>query len=481
MQTKFELYQKVTPLAHLGIWERNLLTGELYWNGVMREIYGVDKDFYPDLEKTYELYADRGAIRKLIDDAVKTSDPQSGEFELIEQQGKIKWVKVRARSGFEDGRCTLLYGTVEDITEQISLFKKLAEREEQFHQAFEFAPIGMALVSTRGGWIRVNKTLSQMLGYENEEFLTRLFQDITHPDDLETDLHQMEQLLAGQIDKYQMDKRYFHKDGSIIWASLHVTLVRDPQGKPMYFVSQIKDITERKKMELERIKTMEIISAQNSRLLNFAHIVSHNLRSHTGNIQMITDMIGNETDPAEKDHLIGLLGINAANLQETLLHLNEVVDVHANSGHSIKKLNLLHEVSKIADVLSAPLKQAEAILTISIAPEMDLDYEQAYLDSILLNLLTNSIKYRDPERQLRINVLTDYVDGKVVLEVNDNGIGINMPLNGHKLFGMYKTFHGNQDARGIGLFLVKNQVEVMGGSISAESIPGQGSTFRIEF
>lgn len=481
MQTKLQLYQKVTPLAQLGIWERNLVNGEVYWNPVIRDILEVGDDFEPAEQPATQFYLDRAAIIEMIETAKNTGEPQAAELQLRTAKGNLRWVKVRIRADLENGNCTLIYGSLEDITESVVLIRKLRESEEQFHQAFDFAPIGMALVSLEGRWMRVNHTLCRLFGYEAEALLRTTFQELTVPEDLEADLALLQRLLAGELNTYHLEKRYLHQDGSVIWALLYVTLVRDEQGVPLYFVSQIKDITERKQMELERSKTLEIITAQNQRLLNFAHIVSHNLRSHTGNIQMVTDMISKEQDPVEKEHLISMLGINAANLQETLMHLNEVVDVQAHGRQTLKPLNLLQEVNKIAELLAVQLRQADGHIIIDVPNEIELNYDQAYLESILLNLLTNAIKYRDARRPLQISVRAERRRDDLTLEIADNGIGIDLATHGHKLFGMYKTFNGNADARGIGLFLVKNQVEVMGGRITARSMPGQGTTFIIEF
>lgn len=481
MHTKLELYQKVTPLAHLGIWEIKLLTGEVYWNAIVKQILEIPDEQNPSQEEFLAFFTDQEALVKLIGHAQKTGGPENQDFQLRSSKGNLRWVKIRIGAGFEGDECVVLYGTIKDITEDVEMITKLAAQEEQFHQAFDFAPIGMALVNTSGGFIRVNKTLCQLMGYAPGHLLELSFQELTHPEDLEADLELMYQLLDGKIGSYQMDKRYFHQSGQIIWASLHVTLVRDKAQAPLYFVSQIKDITERKKMELDRIKTMGVISAQNNRLLNFAHIISHNLRSHTGNIQMITDMIGTEEDAAEKEVLINMLAINVANLQGTLLDLNEVVDVHTDVNRVLKPLNLLAVVRKTTEILSVSLKQTGARLVITIDPQIELDYDQTYLESIILNLLTNALKYSSTERTPEIHIRASQYCGQLILEVADNGIGINLEMHGYKVFGMYKTFHGNSDARGLGLFLVKNQVEAMGGNITVESTPGEGTKFKIEF
>ena len=124
-----------------------------------------------------------------------------------------------------------------------------SEADALFQNAFEHAAIGMALVAPDGSWLRVNRSVCQITGYSEDELLKRTFQDITHPDDLEHDVANVKKILAGEIDTYQMEKRYFHKNGSIIWVLLSVSLVRDKDGKPRFFISQIQDITRRKEGE----------------------------------------------------------------------------------------------------------------------------------------------------------------------------------------------------------------------------------------
>jgi PAS domain S-box-containing protein len=124
-----------------------------------------------------------------------------------------------------------------------------AAGDSLFQNAFEHAAIGMALVAPDGKWLRVNRSVCEITGYSEAELLQRSFQDITHPDDLDLDLANVGKMLAGEIDSYQMEKRYLHKNGAIVWALLSVSLVRDNDGKPRFFISQIQDITSRKESE----------------------------------------------------------------------------------------------------------------------------------------------------------------------------------------------------------------------------------------
>jgi PAS domain S-box-containing protein len=138
-----------------------------------------------------------------------------------------------------------------EIIERQRVHAALRESEERFREAFDHAAIGMALVAPDGRWLRVNQSLCAIVGYSEPELLATTFQAITHPDDLDADLHQVHQMLAGAIHSYHMEKRYFHKSGRVVWAMLSVSLVRDAHAQPLYFISQIQDITQRKRAETE--------------------------------------------------------------------------------------------------------------------------------------------------------------------------------------------------------------------------------------
>jgi PAS domain S-box-containing protein len=150
----------------------------------------------------------------------------------------------------DDGRSVGVLGLVRDVSDRKRDEEILLESEERFRSAFDYAAIGMALVAPDGGWIQVNRALCDLVGYSRDELLGgATFQDITHPDDLEADLEFVRQMLEGEIDTYQMEKRYFHKRGHIVWVLLSVSLVRSSDGSPLYFISQIQDITARKEAE----------------------------------------------------------------------------------------------------------------------------------------------------------------------------------------------------------------------------------------
>jgi PAS domain S-box-containing protein len=152
-------------------------------------------------------------------------------------------------SPLETEEGTLVSSAIRDVTDRKRAEDALRLSEERFSTAFENASIGMALVSCDGRWLKVNRSICELLGYSSEELLTKTFQDITYPDDLQTDLEYVRQMLAGEIRTYQMEKRYLHKSGHVVWVLLSVSLVRDGNDQGLYFISQIQDITKRKRAE----------------------------------------------------------------------------------------------------------------------------------------------------------------------------------------------------------------------------------------
>ena len=491
---------------------------------------------------------------------------------------------------------------------------------EIFEGSFKNAAIGMALLDPTGRWLEVNNRLCQIVGYQPAELRELTFQDITHPDDLEADLSLLKELVEGKRSYYQMEKRYFHKNGNTIHIILSVSLVRDSAGDALYFISQITDVTslketqkalgkalddlenileassqvsiigfnqmgiissfnkgaenlleyskeevigklpyailhleqeiEERRHELENFSNesfgpadtlkfladhglphtkewnfrarsgklmpvqvtitpiekdnqitgylsvatdikelkrtqkeissiLHITQEQNDRLKNFANIVSHNLRNHSANFKNLLNLYLDEVPEQGGNELVQMLLLASGQLEETVFDLEKIVTSNKSTYEDLESLNLNSAVEKAITSVHPILPETGTTIINDIPKHLEVMALPAYLDSIILNLTTNAIKYRENSREsyLRFSALQN--SDKVVVKIEDNGIGIDMKKFGDKIFGMYKTFHGNEDARGIGLFITKNQVETMGGRISVTSAVGKGTVFEI--
>jgi len=233
---------------------------------------------------------------------------------------------------------------------------------------------------------------------------------------------------------------------------------------------------------LERSRhLLALTNQQNARLQNFAYIISHNIRSHSANLTALVKFLQATTDPAQADMFVKMLKTSTDKLAETIVNLNEIVTSNSPSNQLREPRLLRAEVANTLEALSVLMHEHQVAISLDIPAETTVKVVPAYLDSILLNLISNAVKYRSPTAPLRI-ALGCYRDANfTVLTVKDNGRGLDLSRNRAKLFGMYKTFHDNEDSRGLGLFITKNQIESMNGKIEVESEVGVGSTFKVYF
>ena len=255
----------------------------------------------------------------------------------------------------------------------------------------------------------------------------------------------------------------------------------DVDGKAYGLIGMSMDITNLKQKEEQLRNLINITAIQNKKLINFAHIVSHNLRSHSANFSMLLDFLIKEQVPSEKERILNMLSSASDNLLDTLENLNEVVDISTNVNLEKKSLNLSEGIERVRQNLSAFLEKNKVEIINTIDTGLKVKSVPAYLESIILNLITNAVKYSNPLQSPKIILEASKTEKGVTFLIQDNGLGIDLDRYGDKIFGMYKTFHNNKDARGLGLYIIKNQIEAMDGYIQVESSVGKGSIFKVFF
>lgn len=358
--------------------------------------------------------------------------------------------------------------------------KKLIESEIEFKTLFEQAPVGIAKLDTKTGkFIEINKEYCHITGYTEEELKEMDFKQITFPDDLSNDLSNMEKLINGFISEFSMEKRYYNKSGKIVWVNLFVAPLWKNSDEPKNHIAIVEDITEKKEAEQSLKQSFDLVNEQNKRLLNFSYIVSHNLRAHSSNINSISSLLEETDSVQETKELTGLLKKVSESLNETMSNLNDVVNIQSNIHLTKEQLNLNNYIHSTIDVLSEQINLKKGTINNLVEDDVMVKYNPAYLESILLNFISNSLKYSHPDRTPIITLSFDKMKNE--MKISDNGLGIDLEKYGSSLFGMYKTFHQNKDAKGIGLFITKNQIEAMGGKIAVESEPNVGTTFTVHF
>lgn len=471
----------IQEAAQIGTWEVDLNTMSVSWSKVTREIHEVDDDFKVTFDKAISFYKDEESLNKIqqaFNDCVELGKAYDLELGFTSAKNNKKWVRAIGKAIFQNSTCVKISGLFQDITEKTETHKKIALREEEWRKTFDFSGIGTAIVDLDGNWIKVNSYLCNMFGFREEEFTSKNFNEMTYPDDKTIGLKAIKQLLNNEIEHAQLEKRYLHKNGDVIWALLNLSLVRN-EGEPLHFVAQINDITENKLSESKIQSLLDVTKDQNARLLNFAHIVSHNLRSHSGNLEMLLDLMKYEEPAATENSFFPLIGTAVEHLSETVDNLNEVALMNTKIHEDLTEVSLFEAINKTIFSVQGIILETKAIINNHVPQDLKIKTVPAYLDSIILNFLTNALKYKkenvNPIITLRAQVFEDHI----IIDIEDNGIGIDLGRHGKNLFGMYKTFHKHEDSRGLGLFITKNQIEAIGGKIEVKSEINVGTTFSL--
>jgi diguanylate cyclase (GGDEF)-like protein/PAS domain S-box-containing protein len=237
-------------LGKFGTWFWHAQTGEISISEEVRNIYGRDVPPFPEQRGTLLTVESWEYVNAATQEALQSGIGYDLELQAYHQDGHLLWIHARCEVVRNAaGEAVALRGTVQDITERKAAEKALHDSETRFRATFDQAAVGMAHIALDGKWLHANDRICEIVGYPRNLLLGLTFQEITYPPDLNTDLAYLQQLLAGDIPSYSMEKRYVRRDGKLTWANLTVSLVRSPDGQPDYFVSVIEDIQSRKEAE----------------------------------------------------------------------------------------------------------------------------------------------------------------------------------------------------------------------------------------
>jgi PAS domain S-box-containing protein len=396
----------------------------------------------------YEVFPDIPEEWKAIHRRVLKGDrDRCEEMPFHRANGETEWLQWEVLP-WRNAQCEIggivMYTQV--ITERKRFDAALRDSEERFRGAFDNAPIGMALVAPDGRWLKVNRSICQILGYSETELLQTDFQSLTYPDDLEPDWVQARRVLSGEIESYQIEKRYFHKSGGIIHALLLVSLVRDEAGKPLYFVSQIKDITEQKQSERKMLASLQ---EKEVMLREIHHRVKNNLAIISSLFQL---QLGQVADPLTQQLL-----------RDAQDRVRSMALVHEQLYNSDNLAAIcFHEYARsLADEIlnSYRLSDEGVELRFEIQPVM-LSINQAIPCGLLLNeLLTNCLKHAFLPG-IRGAITIDLKDeaGVAHLSVRDTGRGLPLEPESAK-------------PRSLGMKLIHSLSRQLGGKMEYDSRP----------
>ena len=417
----------------------------------------------------------RKKVRFILNYNLYRNEYTVDETYIKTKAGKSIPVEIASGKKFQVDNITYLVCFIRDISERKNVENKL----NLLSLAASETTDTIVIADLNGEAVWANQAYLDLTGLNMEEVIGQKpgYLSVGPESDLTTTI--LMQKAIKNKESIKITILNYNKNKEKYWFELNITTVFDSNNDFINFIGVGRNVTSRIEKELELKRLLEITSSQNNKLFNFTHIVSHNIRSHTSNLSMIVDVIENTDNIEDKLSYFDLFKEGTGKLSESIEYLNEIICIQQNTNIEKKRIRLKHEIEKTKMALSLAIKESKIIITDTIPEDLIVTAIPAYLDSILLNLFTNAIKYKSPERTATLAIGFEIVEDCIVIHFKDNGLGLNLEKNGHKLFGMHKTFHGNEDARGIGLFITKNQLEAMDGKIEVESEVGQGSNFKI--
>jgi PAS domain S-box-containing protein len=481
-------FQISLEAAKTRVWELWLDRDKLILDTNLPQLFGYTEKDIQETEKermslVYE--EDRDMVLKAIR---KCSEGKSKSFEIehrmYKKDGSIGWLLLRGlRIPPENNKPARLIGSVTDITDRKNYEEALRKSEEKFRNIFETSGIGMAILGPDGQFSKVNSAFCEIMGFNDEEIIGSNFRDITHPADLEKSVELTKEMLKNELlESGSLEKRYFHKNGEVVWALTNLSLIRDGEGKPLFFIAQIQDITKRKKYEEQLLKYTDDLKTINASKDKFFSIISHDLRTPFNSLLGITEYIAQSYDdmsPKEIKESVTNIYMSSQKVYNLILNLFEWTRIQTGRFDVDKtKIDLNENLDEIIHLY----KDSAALKNISLLNDSPADifaYADKYMfETVLRNLITNAIKFTPHGGS--VSVSTVEKGNLAEVAVTDNGVGISEE-NQKKLFKIDTQFKtdGTADEKGtgLGLILCKEFVEKNGGAISVDSKEGSGTKF----
>jgi len=466
---------------NVGIWEFNITTKDVKWSAGFYNILGYKPG---EIECSYNFflehllyYYDKPAFLKAMH-TPSSEQANTLHIRLLTKNTGYQWFESTTNK-WEDTNGPKFTGTLININEAKILGLRSAQNDFFFNETGTIAKVSGFEIDVPAMNLTLSKEAFDI--YElNDHVKLSIKESILFFEP------QYRPLLNEAIDNaikfckpYDMELLFRTAKNNVLWVRAKGIPIIDDYGKCIKIRGIFQDIDSIKKKGLTLQSSINLLNDQNKRLQNFAYIVSHNLRSHTGNLQFMVNLFEESESAEDRLEVFAHIKSISGSLITTIEHLNEIVKIHTEIDRERKTIAFEEVFKNVVSALQSNIESTDAKIEYDFTKCPVISYIPAYLESIFQNLLTNSLKYRHMDRQPLISCRTIKDHNHIYMLFEDNGIGIDLERYGDKVFGMYKTFHQNQDAKGIGLFITRNQIESLGGTIKIDSTVNVGTKFTI--
>ncbi|TDE30315.1 PAS domain S-box protein [Flavobacterium ranwuense] len=483
-----EKYDIVAKATSDTIWDWKIQEDSFSWNKGIESVFGYSDNEVGDSSKWwFDKIHPEDSIKmsiKLYSFIEQKTENWQDQYRFKCANDTYKYVLDR---GFllkdENGKAIRMIGAIQDITKQKEEEQRLKLLETVITQSKDSIIITEtdSIDGKIPNIIYVNPAFSIMSGYESDDIIGKSPDIFNSPN---SDSNELEKLLDAIKNKEEclIETISLTKDKEEYWVRFSMIPIYNSENELSHWISIQRDITDEKNQEKEKEQLIRELTQNNKDLKQFSYITSHNLRAPLSNLTGLLNLL--EDIPIENQELKEILdGFNKSThlLNDTINDLVKVIIIKDNPSIQ-KEAVLIKEIfENVFSQLNFQIELYKPIIKLNFEKVSILNINKAYIESILLNLLTNAIKYKSENRKLKITITTHEIDDTVVLIFKDNGIGIDLERNRDKVFGLYQRFHNYPDSKGLGLYLVKSQVETMGGTIEIESEVNKGTTFTLTF
>lgn len=361
----------------------------------------------------------------------------------------------------------------EKAREKLIAEVKIKTSENKYRSLVEQASDAIMVIEKDGTIVEANTSCVSLFGYSRKDLLKMVIYDLWMPEDVPENKTGVSKLSIGQ--KMVFEKRVRRNDDSAMEVEVSARRIRD--GK---IIGIIRDISERKRTEVEREQMLANIVQHSRNLEQFAYIVSHNLRAPVAHILGIANVLKNDISNEDRERSQNFLFAATEQLDLIITDLNDILQVRSGINEYKEVVHLEELVGLIKSGIHPSVEKEMVQITTDFSAIKEISTIKSYLHSVFLNLISNSIKYRQVGKISEIGIMTEVSDKRIKIVFKDNGLGIDLIKHGDKIFGLYKRFNLKTEGRGLGLFMVKTHIETLGGNIKVESKEGEGTKFTIE-
>ena len=483
-----ERYDIVAKATSDTIWDWDIKTGGFIWNKGIQGVFGYKKEeIGTDLQWWFEKIHPEDSLKmsvKLYSFIEQKTEKWQDYYRFMCADGSYRYVFDRGFLVMDENRNVIrMIGAIQDITKQKEEEQRLKLLETVITQTKDSVIITEStdVENEMPKIVFVNPAFTKMTGYKPKEVIGKSALVFMNKFSVRKEIKKLAEALKKK-EEFIFEALNKRKNKEEYWANISMIPITNKENHHSHWISIQRDISVEKEREKEREHLISELTQNNKDLKQFSYITSHNLRAPLSNLTGLLNLV--EDIPIENEELNEIIkgfSKSTAQLNETINDLVNVIIIKDSPSIQKEDIVIRDVFENVFNQLSFLISLKKPIIKMDLHETQVINLNKSYIESILLNLMTNSLRYLDPTKQLKIWISSKKTTNETILTFKDNGIGIDLVRNGDKIFGLYQRFHDYPDSKGLGLYLVKSQVESMGGKISVESQVGVGTTFTITF